>query len=206
MSNPVADILLSIGALRISPREPFTYRSGLRGPVYCDNRIVLGHPPERKQVVLALKNLIADWRPDGILALATGAISHGAWLAEELELPFGYVRAEAKGYGRGQRVEGFNVENASVVVLEDLINTGSALARVLPELSKHFSVRGIASIVSYNTMQARELFSSYAVEVRSLVNLADLVEAAKRSKLITLEDEKILQRWQEKPKQWEETP
>ena len=200
----MASILLKIGAVRFSPHKPFTYASGLKGPLYCDNRLLLAYPDERKQVVMALEHLLGDWRPKAIMAMATAAIAHGAWLAQELSLPLGYIRNDSKGHGTQKRIEGFGQKGTTVVVVEDLINQGSGLARALADMDGYFDILGVLSIVNYDILTAKRLFSKRGVATRSLVNFEDLLEAAIQGRFIKEKERELLRYWQKNPLSWNE--
>ena len=193
---------MEIGAVNFSPRKPFTYASGLKGPIYCDNRLLLAYPSQRKQVVMALRDLLDDWRPQGILAMATAAIAHGAWLAGELSLPLGYIRNQRKKHGGQKQVEGLREKGASVVLVEDLINQGSGLGQALSNLEGSFNILGILSIVNYDMPAAKHLFSRQGITTRSLVGLEDLLEAAIHCRLIDEGERQLIQQWQQNPLTW----
>ena len=198
MGNRVARILWQRQVVRFSPTEPFTYASGLKGPLYCDNRRLLAYPLDRREVVGALASGVKQkgWRPEGVLALATGGIAYGAWLAEELNLPFGYIRSREKGHGSGKLIEGFDREGASVIVVEDLINQGSSLGRVLPSVMESSLLLGVLCIVDYQMAVARREFAALGVEVHSLVGFGDLLEEALVCGLLGQEQVADLWRWQ----------
>ena len=201
----MASILLKIGAVKFAPHKPFTYASGLKGPLYCDNRLLLAYPDERKQVVMALQNLLGDWHPQAIMAMATAGIAHGAWLAQELSLPLGYIRNGPKGHGTQKQIEGFGEKGATVVVVEDLINQGSGLASALTHLEGSFNLLGILSIVNYDMLATKRLLSQWGVTARSLVSFENLLDAAIEGHFIDEEERELLQRWQQNPLAWNES-
>ena len=205
MSNPIVDLLFKMGAIKFSldQNQPFRYSSGLQGPIYCDNRIILAHPVQRRQVTQALHQLMGDWRPQAIMAMATGGIPHGAWLAQHLSLPFGYLRTQAKSHGRGKQIEGFAQKGASVVILEDLINQGQALSQTMEGLGDYFNVLGILSIVNYETPAAKSWFAQQGLSLRSLVVFDDLLATAQEAGLIDSAGKALLQRWQQNPQDWQ---
>lgn len=198
MGNRVAQILLEKGAVRFSPSKPFTYASGLTGPLYCDNRTLLAHPKEREEIVEALEAELRGqgWQPEGILALATGAIAYGAWLAEKLALPFGYIRSQKKTHGSEKLIEGFHVEGAKVVVVEDLINQATSLGGVLPQVKESFHLLGVLSVVDYQMAAAQRFLGDLGVRVCSLVDFSHLVEEALSCGLIKEAEAEDLRRWQ----------
>ena len=195
----VPNILLKIGALKFAPHRPFTYASGLKGPLYCDNRLLLAYPNERQQVVTALKNLLGDWRPQAIMAMATAAIAHGAWLAQELSLPLGYIRNAPKDHGTQKQIEGFRKKGATVVLVEDLINQGSGLTSALAHLEGYFNLLGVLSIVNYDMPATKHLLSQRKVTIKSLVNFEGLLKVAIEGHFINEDERQILQKWQQNP-------
>ncbi|MEN9394572.1 MAG: hypothetical protein RL362_793, partial [Bacteroidota bacterium] len=148
----VAEYLLQIEAVKLSPEQPFTWASGLRSPIYCDNRKILSYPAIRKEIALAFVEVIKSFptQPEIIAGVATGGIGIGALVAEAMELPFIYVRSEAKKHGLNNQVEGICPEGSKVLVIEDLISTGkSSLLAVEALLERKVQITGMVAIFTY---------------------------------------------------------
>ena len=176
-----ANLLVSIGAveLRTDPATWFTWASGERAPIYCDNRVVMSYPPVRKIIADGLSDAIRRAHPDAevIAGTATAGIPHAAWVAERLDLPMVYVRGSAKEHGKGRRVEGRPLEGERVVLIEDLISFGgSALAAVEALEAEGGKVSGVQAIFSYGFPQAAERFAAAEKRVVALTGFDALLE------------------------------
>ncbi len=203
----IAADLLEIGAVLLRPAEPFTWASGLRAPVYCDNRLVMGHVTVRRRVTTGLAALIAGagWPADGIAGTATAGIPHAAWLAERMELPMTYVRSGAKGHGRENRIEGGLEEGQRVVVVEDLVSTGgSALDAVEALRGAGAEVAGVAALFSYGLPAAEERFAAAGVPLRTLTTFEALLDVAARQQRLDEGALHLLRTWQRDPQAWSE--
>jgi orotate phosphoribosyltransferase len=198
--------LLKIGAVRLSPDAPFTWASGRRAPVYCDNRQLLGFPDARAEIAGALADAVrgrgADAlvpcgaAPDLIAGTSTAGIPWAAWVAERLGLPLVYVRPEPKKHGMARQVEGPLSHGRSVVLIEDLISTGgSCLKCVEARRREGARVLEVLALVSYGLPEARAAFADAGVEWRTLASFADLVDRAASSGLVTKEGAETLERW-----------
>ena len=201
----VAKQLLDIKAVKLSPEKPFTWASGWKSPIYCDNRKVLSYPSARKVVYEAfveiIKNRFKD--VDVIAGVATGAIAYGMMVAEVLGKPFVYVRPKPKDHGTGAQVEGDLPENARVVVVEDLISTGGSSLAAVDALQKAGAiVLGMVAIFSYNFIRSREAFEDANVELHTLSHYEALLEKAVEENYIKAEDLKILKEWRINPEIW----
>jgi orotate phosphoribosyltransferase len=175
-------VLQEIGAveLRIQPEDWFTWTSGKRAPIYCDNRVLMSFPRQRAAVADALVDSIRRHHPDVelIAGTATAGIPHAAWVAERMELPMVYVRGSAKGHGKQKRVEGAALSGERVVVVEDLISTGGSSASSVEALREEGAVVvGVQAIFSYGFPGAEELFRSLGVPAHALTSYEVLVEA-----------------------------
>ena len=204
-AKQVAKSLLQIKAIILNPEEPFVWASGWHSPIYCDNRISLSHSEVRTFIRQHLvEGIISRYgKPDVIAGVATGAIAHGVLVAQELGLPFIYVRASAKEHGRKNLIEG-NVESGqSVVVIEDLISSGkSSLAAVKALRDADFKVNGMGAIFSYGFKHAKKSFEEVNCELFTLGDYDTLIDQALETKYINREDFEILKVWREDPSVW----
>ena len=181
MERQIASSLLSIGAVFLRPEQPFTWASGIKSPIYCDNRLTLSAPRVREQVENGLALLVKRYYPDCemLMGTSTAGIAHAAITATLLDLPMGYVRGEAKSHGRTNRIEGKMEPGTKVVVVEDLISTGGSAVDVVEALREAGAeVLGIVSIFTYGMKRGLERLAAAGVENHSLCNLDVLVEVA----------------------------
>jgi len=187
----VADVLLKIGAVKLSVDKPFTWSSGLQSPIYCDNRQLLGYPKYYNQVKTGLARLIVTEYAEAevIMGVATSGISFAALVAESLGMPFGYVRSESKDHGLKNQIEGADVSGKKVVVVEDLISTAGSAVKVVNALRDAGAiVLGIASIFTYMMQKGIESLQAAQVGNLSLTDIDVLLEEAVKSKRITAAD------------------
>jgi orotate phosphoribosyltransferase len=203
----VAEYLLQIKAIELKPNAPFTWASGLKSPIYCDNRKTLSYPTLRthirQQFVQAIQN---EFGPvDVIVGVATGGIAIGALIAQEMGLPFAYVRSEAKKHGLGNQVEGVIEPNQKVLVIEDLVSTGkSSLAAVDALRQISAEVVGMVAIFTYDFQQAAEAFQAAQVKLHTLTNYHLLLEKAVQKEYITEDQLETLRNWRKSPAAWSE--
>ena len=197
MQRSIAKELLSIGAVFLRPEEPFTWASGIKSPIYCDNRLTLSAPAVREQVENGLASLVREYWPECemLMGTSTAGIAHAAITATILNLPMGYVRAEAKSHGRNNRIEGRMEKEAKVVVVEDLISTGGSALDVVEALREEGAeVLGIVSIFTYGMKKGLDRMAAAGVVNHSLSNLDTLVEVAAEEGYIAPEwKEKIIE-------------
>lgn len=204
-ASKTAELLLQINAIKLNSKNPFTWASGWKSPIYCDNRVILSFP--------AIRNFIRDefakniekqfGKPDVIAGVATGAIGIGVLVAQELGLPFVYVRPEPKKHGRMNQVEGFLQKGQNVVVVEDLISTGnSSLLAVEALRNEGANVKGMAAIFTYGFPVAEENFKNANVDLFTLSNYVNLLELAVAKEYITENEEDLLKDWRKNPAQW----
>ncbi|MFZ1689060.1 MAG: orotate phosphoribosyltransferase [Flavobacteriales bacterium] len=201
----VAEFLLQIKAVKLSPKKPFTWASGWKSPIYCDNRKTLSYPAVRtyirQQFVQAIEHEFG--RPDMIAGVATGGIAHGALVAHDMGLPFVYVRSGAKEHGMKNQVEGDLSTGRSIVVIEDLVSTGkSSLAAVDALRDEGCEVKGMTSIFTYGFDEARVAFDNAKVKLHSLTNYSILLDQALHSGYITEKDLLPLNEWRKDPSTW----
>tara|TARA_R100001369_G_scaffold86750_1_gene121612 strand:+ start:1985 stop:2629 length:645 start_codon:yes stop_codon:yes gene_type:complete len=204
-AKKTAEVLLQINAIKLQPNDPFTWASGWKSPIYCDNRIVLSYPLIRNYIRETIAKHIEDYygKPDVIAGVATGAIGIGALVAECLNLPFVYVRPEAKKHGRQNQIEGYIEKGQTVVVVEDLISTGkSSLNAVLALKEADVKVKGMIAIFSYGFDIAAKNFADANVELHTLSNYENLLEQALDTNYITKKQQDILTQWNANPSEW----
>jgi orotate phosphoribosyltransferase len=201
----VAEFLLQIKAIKLQPNNPFTWASGWKSPIYCDNRVTLSHPSVRTYIRQKLTQLIQEefGSVDLIAGVATAGIPQGVLVAQELGLPFAYVRAKAKEHGTGSLIEGEIVEGQRVVVVEDLISTGkSSLAAVAALKEAGLSVAGLVSIFTYGFDEADENFKKAKCRYVSLSDYNTLIDYASEHSFIPESDIELLKRWRTNPSEW----
>lgn len=204
-AKKTAELLLKIKAIKLQPTEPFTWASGWKSPIYCDNRATLSFPQIRTFIRQEMATLIIEkyGKPDVIAGVATGAIAIGVLVAEELGVPFVYVRPEAKKHGRQNQVEGVLESGSNVVVIEDLISTGKSSLNAVKALKKaNATVKGMIAIFSYGFAIADENFKKDNIELTTLSNYESLLEQAVETNYISEKELKTLNDWRENPSVW----
>jgi orotate phosphoribosyltransferase len=205
ISKKTAGYLLQIKAIKLQPSNPFTWASGWKSPIYCDNRKTLSFPEVRSFIRDSFADTIRKHYPSaGLIAgVATGAIAHGVLVAEKLGLPFIYVRSEAKEHGLGNQIEGYFTSGQKVVVIEDLISTGgSSLNAVRALRDAGCDVLGMAAIFTYEFNKAADGFRTANCELHTLGNYSTLIEAAAESGYISEQDVETLRVWRTDPASW----
>jgi orotate phosphoribosyltransferase len=205
VAKKTAEVLLQINAIKLQPEEPFTWASGWKSPIYCDNRIILSYPLIRNFIRENLAKIIEQHygKPDVIAGVATGAIGIGALVAEYLNLPFIYVRPEAKKHGRQNQIEGYLKDGQNVVVVEDLISTGkSSLNAVKALKSANANVKGMVAIFSYGFPIATDNFKASEIEILTLSDYSNLLEQALDTNYISENQQDILTQWNANPAGW----
>lgn len=205
IERSVAKSLLDIKAVLLRPDKPFKWASGWFSPIYCDNRRILSFPELRENVCKWMADNIISRYPDVevIAGVATGAIAHGALIAHFLGKPFIYVRPKPKDHGTGSQIEGILEEGAKVVVVEDLISTGtSSLAAVDALLKAGAYVQGMSAIFSYNFNQSRRAFENANVELNTLTNYDTLIDVAHETGYVSEADLDVLREWRFSPSTW----
>ncbi|MBD8003961.1 orotate phosphoribosyltransferase [Bacillus norwichensis] len=205
MSQSIAKHLLDIRAVFLQPNDPFTWSSGMKAPIYCDNRLTMSYPDVRRKIAEGLAELIKTKFPETelIAGTATAGIPHAAWISDILELPMCYVRSKAKSHGKGNQIEGKASQGQKVVVVEDLISTGgSSIVAVKALKEAGCDVLGVVSIFSYELDKAKTAFDEEGVKAFSLTGYSDLIETAFENNLIKEEDLATLRSWRENPEDW----
>lgn len=204
-AKKVAELLLQINAIKLNSENPFTWASGWKSPIYCDNRIILSYPAVREQIaenmVQQIKKLYGT--PDLIAGVATGAIGIGLLVAEKLKLPFIYVRPEPKKHGRQNQIEGKADKGQKVVVIEDLISTGmSSLNAVNALKNNNLNILGMIAIFSYGFDTATQNFAKENVTIHTLSDYEHLLEKAIEIKYISENELETLKKWRTQPEKW----
>lgn len=204
-AKKTAELLLQIHAIKLQPNEPFTWASGWKSPIYCDNRIILSYPPIRNYVrEIMAKHIEQNYgKPDAIAGVATGAIGIGILVAEYLGLPFVYVRPEAKGHGRQNQIEGHIESGQNVIVVEDLISTGKSSLNAVKALEEAgVNIKGMVAIFSYGFEVAKNNFEAANITLETLSNYESLLEQAMDTGYISAKEQEILARWNANPSEW----
>lgn len=207
ISRRIADDLIDIGAVSFSPDNPYTWASGLRSPVYCDNRMTIGYPAVRRRIRDALAERLREegLRPDLVAGTATAGIPHAAWLADLLELPLVYVRSKPKEHGRGARIEGPYDAATRAVVVEDLISTGgSSMAAVHTLQEAGLTVLAVLAIFSYGLSEAAEAFWEERIPVFTLTDFRQLLLAMQARGRLSEHETTSMAAWQNDPRKWSE--
>ena len=201
----VAEFLLQIKAVKLQPNNPFTWASGWNSPIYCDNRITLSYPAIRTFIRQTYTDAVLEsfGKPDVIAGVATGGIALGALVAQELGLPFIYIRSSAKGHGMGNLIEGHFEKGQKVVVIEDLISTGGSSIKAVQALKDaEMDVKGLVAIFTYGFSVADENFKKANCPYVTLTNYDFLIEEALRKDYISMNDVTSLREWKEHPESW----
>lgn len=201
----VADYLLQIKAIELKPQAPFTWASGLKSPIYCDNRKTLSFPVCRTHIRQQFVSVIQEkfGTPDIIAGVATGGIAIGALVAQEMGIPYAYVRSEVKKHGLGNQVEGVVEPNQKVVVIEDLISTGkSSLSAVSALREAGLDIMGMVAIFTYDFQIAKEAFQDADVKLHTLTDYHALLQQALKKEYISEEQLSTLKVWREDPAAW----
>ncbi len=201
----VAEKLLQINAIKLSPDKPFTWASGWKSPIYCDNRKILSFPFIRDFVKSEMCNVIFESFPDADLlaGVATAGIPWGAMAADQLKLPYIYVRPKPKEHGLGNQIEGYYEKGMKAVIIEDLISTGKSSLEVIKVLkNSSLEVAGLVSIFNYGFYVAQEGFEKAKIPYKSLTDYASLIELAIEKGIVSTTDEKTLLAWRENPSAW----
>ena len=205
MAAQMAEFLLTVKAVKLNNEHPFTWASGRKSPIYCDNRVTLSYPEIRTFIRQRFTEIIAEmWGDvDVIAGVATGGIAQGALVAQELGKPFVYVRSEQKSHGLTNQIEGEIHEGQSVVVIEDLVSTGkSSLIAVKALRERGCQVKGMAAIFTYGLQVAADNFDAEKVELVTLTDYDTLIGVARERDYIDHEAQESLAKWRENPERW----
>jgi len=204
-SNQIAKDLLDIEAIFLRPNEPFTWASGIKSPIYCDNRITMSYPHVRRAIAKGLAAVIKTTYPEAevIAGTATAGIPHAAWVAELLDLPMVYIRSKAKEHGKGNQIEGRIKPNQKMVAIEDLLSTGGSVLEACEAAKREGAdVLGVAAIFTYELPQVQENFDQAGLSYVTLTNYTALIESALETGAIQESDVALLQEWRKDPAAW----
>jgi orotate phosphoribosyltransferase len=205
VAEQTINYLTQINAIKLNTKNPFTWTSGIKSPIYCDNRLILSYPNVRKFIADEMTDIVKNLYGEkiSIAGVATGAIAIGAMIAERLNLPYAYVRPEPKGHGLKNQIEGNIQEGSNVVVIEDLISTGkSSLSAINALKSGGYNVMGMLSIFSYNFQFANEKFEHENILINSLSDYNSLIEKIESEGSLKEIEINRLKKWRENPKIW----
>ncbi|MFC4632959.1 orotate phosphoribosyltransferase [Dokdonia ponticola] len=204
-AKKTAELLLQINAIKLQPQDPFTWASGWKSPIYCDNRITLSYPFIRNYLHQEMAKQVERiyGKPDAIAGVATGAIGIGMLVADYLNLPFVYIRPEAKKHGRQNKIEGHLAPGSSVVVIEDLISTGMSSLKAVDALKEAgANVKGMLAIFTYGFEKSVTAFTDANVTLHTLSDYSHLLEQAADTKYITEQEQATLENWRKDPANW----
>ncbi|QXP51824.1 orotate phosphoribosyltransferase [Cellulophaga sp. HaHa_2_95] len=206
-AKKTAELLLQINAIKLNPENPFSWASGWKSPIYCDNRIILSYPQirnyVREEIAKQVEHLYG--KPDVIAGVATGAIGIGMLVADYLGLPFIYVRPEAKSHGRQNQIEGALEENQTVVVIEDLISTGKSSLNAVKALEDSGAkIKGMLAIFTYGFDIATSNFEKHNLELHTLSDYDHLIEQATETNYIKEDQYNTLIEWKKNPSEWQQ--
>lgn len=207
IAENIAKQLLEIQAVSLKPQDPFTWSSGLKSPIYCDNRLTLSYPSLRREIAGGLSQLIQQHFPEAelIAGTATAGIPHAAWVSEQLNLPMCYVRSSAKSHGKTNQIEGQITKGQKVVVVEDLISTGgSAISAAQALQAEGVEVLGIVSIFTYELEKGQKRLEEAQLKAYSLTGYSTLIQVALHQGVIEENDQVTLEKWRKHPEQWQE--
>jgi orotate phosphoribosyltransferase len=201
----IAKHLLEVNAVTLSPKQPYTWASGIKSPIYCDNRITLSYPSVRKDIALALVELIRKYYPDVevIAGTATAGIPQACWVADIMNLPMVYIRSKAKEHGKGNQIEGVIHQGQKMVIIEDLISTGGSVLDAC-DAAKHegAEVLGVAAIFTYQLLKGINNFDDKGIELHCLSNYSTLIKVATEIGYIKPDEIESLNRWRQNPSEW----
>ncbi|HAQ4447608.1 orotate phosphoribosyltransferase [Enterococcus lactis] len=206
VEQSIAKDLLEIEAVFLNPSDPFTWASGIKSPIYCDNRITMSYPKVRKEIAKGLASKIKEAFPEVqvIAGTATAGIPHAAWVAEILDLPMVYIRSKAKDHGKGNQIEGRIVEGQKMVVIEDLISTGGSVLEAAEAAKREGAdILGVAAIFTYELPKGKANFEKAEILLMTLTNYSVLIEAALEDRYIDEQELTLLKEWKKDPENWQ---
>lgn len=202
IEKKIAEGLLQCKAVTLNAQDPYTWASGLKSPIYCDNRVTLSDPELRTAIAKGLANLIQTNYPEteAIIGVATGGLPQAALVADILNLPLAYVRPQAKDHGRSKRVEGSLNPDSKAIMIEDLISTGSSVLSAAEAVkAEGYDVLAVVAVFTYELKKASDNFYKYQIPLITLTNYSTLIEVAVETNQITLEDLELLKAWRKNP-------
>ncbi len=202
----IAHMLLQIDAVTLRPQQPFTWTSGIRSPIYCDNRLTIAYPQVRDLIADSFKQLIEqEWgQVDAVAGTATAGIPHAAYVSQKLSVPMAYVRSSAKGHGKENMIEGLIRPGQKVVVIEDLISTGgSSVKAAMAVQDAGATVLGVVAIFTYGFAKAAATFAEAGIPLRTLTSYDSLLQIAVEKGYIRQEEVALLSKWKQDPENWQ---
>jgi orotate phosphoribosyltransferase len=205
MKKEIAEELLKIRAVYLQPNDPFTWSSGMKSPIYCDNRLTLSYPETRRKIAAGLAELIKEHYPEAevIAGTATAGIPHAAWVSDVLNLPMCYVRSKAKEHGKGNQIEGKIEQGAKVVVIEDLISTGASAITAAQALREAgCDVLGVAAIFTYGLPKGDSHLKEANLKSAALSDYDALIKVAAEKEYVHAGDIETLREWKQNPDAW----
>jgi orotate phosphoribosyltransferase len=205
LAKAIAKDLLDIKAVFLSPREPFTWASGIQSPIYTDNRLTISYPAVRKQIAQGFADKIKEQFPDVevIAGAATGGVPHAAWVADILDLPMVYIRAKAKDHGKGNQIEGHIEQGQKMVIIEDLISTGGSVIGTAEAAKREGAeVLGVAAIFTYELPKGIENFANAGIPLITLSNYSTLIEIAKETGYVDADELELLKKFKADQTNW----
>lgn len=204
LGGQIAELLLREEAVVLRPSKPFRFASGILSPIYCDNRLLLSNVSGRRLIVTALSEMIVGSKADQIAGVATAGIAWGAWVADQLQIPFAYVRGVPKDHGKQNRIEGKIQKGSSTALVEDLVSTGGSLLNAAMAMKEEgVALTGAFAIFSYEFAEAREALEREQISLQTLVNLDTLLATAERLSQIGPKEIESILSWRENPRAWE---
>lgn len=204
-AQSVAQDLLSINAVTLRPNDPFTWASGLKSPIYCDNRLTISYPSVRKGIYDGMTDLIKHYygEVNVIAGTATAGIPHAAWVAQQMDLPMVYVRSKPKDHGQGKQIEGVLQPRQKVVVIDDLLSTGGSVLKAVHAVqAAGAEVMGVVAVFSYELAAATKNFTDEQISFHTVTNYSTLIDVAKQNGDITDTDLASLKQWRADPAKW----
>jgi len=206
MNRDIAKHLLQKGSVKLNVNEPFTFVSGIKSPIYCDNRKMISFPEERDEIVKAFIDVLREKEFDVIAGTATAGIPWAAFIADRMNAPMAYIRSKKKAHGTGRQIEGAEVEGKRVIIIEDLISTGGSCITALNACKEENAAKvEIVAIFSYQFETARKNFEEAQCEWSVLTDFPTLLEVAKAESLINEEERKTAEQWRIDPQNWGRT-
>ena len=205
MKLKIAKQLLDIEAVYLNPSEPFTWSSGIKSPIYCDNRLTLSFPSVRNEISTGLSEMIRQYFPETevIAGTATAGIPHAAWVSEKVNLPMCYVRSKAKAHGKGKQIEGKVAPGQKVVVVEDLISTGGSCITAVNALREAgCDVLGVVAIFTYELEKGKRMLDENDIKAYALSDYSSLLDVALQTSIIREDEVEQLKLWREDPENW----
>ena len=203
MNEEIARILLEKRAVTLNAKDPFTYVSGIRSPIYCDNRQMIGYPEERGQIIGAFINESQDYDFDIVAGTSTAGIPWASWISEKLKKPMAYIRGAKKGHGAGNQIEGADVDRKKVLIVEDLISTGgSSFSAVEAVRESGGSCVAVVAIFTYDFKKAIKVFKEGGCKLSTITNFSTLVNVAKNDGILTDRELALVLSWNKDPQNW----